>query len=465
MTTAALQGHQIINNRSNQRERRRGKKNRKSNEGKVKIPQFTINPLHNLPHPKIGHSARGETTGANIYYHAYKKNIAFCDTEGFCGERQASSEDRLIANLAPYYALITNQIGGIVIVVASHDILATRGQNLKTSASFLSHYFNFNYMYPWDTDCTRDVLKELEKLTPLPYNSLSKFDNPLSQYINKQALNLGKNIYQASRKVLTLKRQIFIQSLKLGLEKKEKKQEIQELKQQLIKEKNDLKSKNRALSKDESLECVFSDSHIQTVDMYVESLDRISYYKEHAYKENFFWQVAKLWPKEAYKLFKKANNENESSKGVQIIKKSISVAALLVSPVMMVNTFFISPIVYPLYRYDGYLRKDFNYIGGEPIIQVRAIYTNGGFSYVSPDWNIVTTNVFDQNFEVQYQEEEKKGDEEKIQLIANAKNNGVVQPQWNFRHTGNYAQDVNCVVKMYAKKMSYPLLSRRSKIT
>ena len=83
--------------------------------------------------PKIGHSTEGETVGAIIYYPGdSRKNVAFCDTEGFSGARSDVSEaEKCISAFSPFFALKTNIIGGLVVVVSAHDILAGRGDMLK----------------------------------------------------------------------------------------------------------------------------------------------------------------------------------------------------------------------------------------------------------------------------------------------------------------------------------------------
>ena len=94
--------------------------------------------------PTIGHSARGETVRAIVYYPGdTTQNMAFCDTEGFSGERGDVSEaEKCISAFAPFFALKTNTIGGIVVVVSAYDILSSNGGMLLSTAHFLRHYFS-----------------------------------------------------------------------------------------------------------------------------------------------------------------------------------------------------------------------------------------------------------------------------------------------------------------------------------
>ena len=135
--------------------------------------------------PKIGDSAEGETKGSIIYYHGDKtKNIAFCDTEGFLGQRDATEEEKCTSAFSPFFALKTNPIGGIVFVVSAADMEAGKGHSLKKSAQFIHKYFSaankeelrasILFMITKTTKDKREVAKDLAQVIQLSYKHAYK---------------------------------------------------------------------------------------------------------------------------------------------------------------------------------------------------------------------------------------------------------------------------------------------------
>ena len=103
--------------------------------------------------------------------------------------------------------------------------------------------------------------KKLSSLQPFDHSHLCCFDNPLSQYLRAQILEIGDKVKQKAALILKLQQRIRRQAAQLKAAKS--KETVQPLIDQLQHEISTLKQENQAHQTDDKLICVFEEHHIE----------------------------------------------------------------------------------------------------------------------------------------------------------------------------------------------------------
>ena len=292
------------------------------------------------------------------------------------------------------------------------------------------------------------TLDRLFHLVPLAHTNLCEFDDPLSQYLRVEMKQIGNELNKMSNNILNLKARTKAQALQLQGKKgtEELQAYIQAQKQVQV----SLKEKNNTLSKDENLECVFKENHIENLPVDQKKCTSLG----EGASEGFETVGGVLFPVLVSIMGKMADPlcvtcERQYRRGDMI---GASIVGLLTLPVfavgfssslagLIVTAAIGCPYGAAKTAISGYCAKTFIYEGKEPIYKIEATYENADLRYIQPK-----EAFFTENFSIQ-----KIGDRT-IAFTAIANHKSIAQDCWALYHVTGYGMDANCYIRMYAKK-------------
>lgn len=411
------------------------------------------------------------------YYEALKKG-ELGKQKNKDGQSQEEKESNL-AELKPFFDLLLE-----------NEVSESEQDNLDN--------FEFDikrcvFMYPEDRKCIKDILLMLNKLQPLDHKYLCKFDNPLSQYLRKQIIEIGRKLDGDVQETLSVMQKAEIKALFAQEDKNNKKLAdiIIYLKQRI----EDLKNQNLQIFEDGSLEAVYQDNHIETIN-----------------RKTSIKNAARSVPKIVIQGAKiGATAGAAAGMGVGTVAgavaglgtgivtgavtgvctgkgkwaKNVGVAVGTVTTGLgIIGGVAIGIVAATVGAVGGaalggltgiggilggatfgYCSKTFTYKGKDPIYAIKATYENadlrfivlGSDGIIISDEDVLSSrssfladlgefSVLNQHFNMRYTGKRK------IDMTLTAKERGISQPLWSFIHVTNYRCNANCHFTMYAKR-------------
>ena len=284
------------------------------------------------------------------------------------------------------------------------------------------------FFYPTCQKSIKNTLLSLSNLKPLSHTNLASFDNPLSQYLKRKVIKIASEIDKRVVDLNLSKERSYIYQL-LTIQKDTKDSSslnlfINKLEKEVI----DKKKENEELLTSEILECVFKEKHLQQA--------------SYRHRKGYFNSISKDINDDLDEMFDGKVFSNDPGFISKTASRAVGVGCTVISPVAYLASCILNA---PGHIYDGFLKKNFVYDGGELIYRIIVKHkAGGGFVFENPTEEIVKQK--------DYACQEASNDSSDTITCTSNKEILIKRDLWKFSHYSKYGEGADCTVKLFSKK-------------